>query len=220
MSGFKIVFGLLACVLLVSAFETDIVGDNYIIGGRNANRYQFPWIVSLRNRQNNHFCGGFILSNRWIGSAAQCTLGNHAIPDNVIAATGAHTRTDGTRHRINRILNHPRFNRVTLTFDVSILQTADRIAVTPNGPIRAIRFPTGQVVHNGATVYIAGWGRAQVRDFFAKTFDSVSDKFLLFFSSIVIIVGIKNARSRCTTNSAMDRNPDHASATMPTETWQ
>lgn len=32
---------------------------------------QFPYQVSLRSTQNSHFCGGFIISNRWIGSAGK-----------------------------------------------------------------------------------------------------------------------------------------------------
>lgn len=162
MNGIKIVFGLLACVLLASAFDTEVDGDNYVVGGRNATRNQFPWIVSLRRQGNNHFCGAFILSDRWIGTAAHCTQGQLAQPANVVAATGAHTRTDGNVHRLARIFNHPRYNRRTMTFDVSILQTVDRIPVTPNGPVRTIRFPSGPVVHNGQTVFLAGWGATQV----------------------------------------------------------
>lgn len=32
---------------------------------------QFPYQISLRSMQNSHFCGGFIISNRWLGSAGK-----------------------------------------------------------------------------------------------------------------------------------------------------
>lgn len=164
MRSLKIIFGLLVCVLLASAFETEVNGDNYIVGGRPATRHQFPWIVSLRSATNDHFCGGFILSDRWVGSAAHCTFGSRAVPANVIVASAAHTRFDGNRHRVARIVNHPRYNRQHMIFDISIIQTADRIPITPNGPVRTIRFPTGPVVHDGQTVFFAGWGLTGVSE--------------------------------------------------------
>lgn len=162
MNGLKVILGLLACVLFASAFEKEANGDNYIVGGRAANRNQFPWMASVRTMQNQHFCGGFILSDRWVGSAAHCTQGNLANPHNVLIATGAHTRYDGNRHRVNRIMLHPRFNRQYLTNDVCIIQTADRIPITLRGPIRAIRFPDGPNIQNGSVAFIAGWGITEV----------------------------------------------------------
>lgn len=164
MNGLKFVVGILACVFLASAYETDVAGDNYIVGGRNANRHQFPWIVSLRNRFNEAICGGFILSDHWVGSAAHCTEARYADPRNVIIASGAHTQTDGNRHQVARIINHPRYNRNFRIFDISILRTVDRIPITPQGSVRPINFPNGPVVPVGATVYLAGWGWTQVSD--------------------------------------------------------
>lgn len=164
MNGVKIVFCLLSVAILVSALKDDDVGGNYVVGGRAATRHQFPWIVSLRNTQNIHFCGGFILSDRWIGTAAHCTQGRFASPEQIIAATGAHTLTDGNRHRVIRLVNHPRYNR-NLAFDVSILLTAERMPVTPQGPVRTIRFPTGPMANDRSVAYFAGWGLTQVRHY-------------------------------------------------------
>lgn len=160
MTALEVVFCLLACVLLASASEVD--GDDYIVGGSDAARNRFPWIVSLRTLQNHHFCGAFILSDRWIGSAASCTQGQWGHADRIIAAVGAHRRTDGTRHLIARVQNHPQFNPNTMTYDISILQTVERIAVTAQGPIRTIRFPTGPVIRDGQIVNFAGWGLTRV----------------------------------------------------------
>lgn len=158
MNGLKFVLSLLACVVLASANKTSIDGDNYIINGRPANPNQFPWVVALRSTFNEHFCGGFVLSNRWVGSAATCTQGAHANPQNVIAATGSHTRFDGNRHRVIRIINHPQYNARTRANDISVLQTADQIPINPQGPVRAITFPSSANIPDNAPAYFAGWG--------------------------------------------------------------
>lgn len=160
MDGLKVLLGLLACVLLTSAFEATAEGDNYIVGGRNAQRGQFPWLVSLRTVQNKHFCGGYILSNRWIGTAAQCTRRHQAKPHNIIAVTGAHTRVDGVRNRIARIIIHPRNVPHRLIYDIAVLQTA--VDIVFNALVRPVTLPTRRVVHDGTTVQLAGWGYTKV----------------------------------------------------------
>lgn len=45
-----------------------------IVGGSNAKEGQFPYIVSLRYIPKNekHYCGGSIISNSYVVSAAHC----------------------------------------------------------------------------------------------------------------------------------------------------
>lgn len=159
MNGLATLLSLLACVFVATANE-NVDADNYIIGGRKATPGQFPQLVSMRTIQNEHFCGGFILSDRWVCTAAHCTVGARARPANILVATGAHTRTDGQRYRVARVVNHPRYDRHQRTFDVSIVQTKIRIVL--NARVAVIRWPTGPVVHNGQTMLIAGWGITKV----------------------------------------------------------
>lgn len=160
MIGFKTFFGLLACILTL-ACKADVESDNYIIGGRNAQPGQFPWLVSIRRANNPHFCGGFILSNRWIGTAAHCVYRNLRNPDILIVVTGAHTLNDGSRNRVTRVVVHPRFNLRFLTFDVAVLQTAENIEFSAR--VRPVNFPTQNPnIREGATVQFAGWGLIRV----------------------------------------------------------
>jgi secreted trypsin-like serine protease len=42
-----------------------------LVGGRDAEKGQFPHMISLRTIENNHFCGGAIIGDRWIGELSQ-----------------------------------------------------------------------------------------------------------------------------------------------------
>lgn len=158
MRGFKALLGLLVCAIAVPALEiksSDI--DKYIVGGRAARRGQFSYLVALRiSRNNRHQCGGSILSERWIVSAAHCTENSNRNPSNVHIVTEAHTLTDGTRYNLSRIVNHPRFERSILRFDVSLLQTDAPIRMGPR--VRPIQFATGPLIAVNDTCVVAGWG--------------------------------------------------------------
>ena len=42
-----------------------------VINGQNARPHAWPWQVSLRSN-NRHFCGGSLIANNWVLTAAHC----------------------------------------------------------------------------------------------------------------------------------------------------
>ena len=49
-------------------------GDGFIVGGRPAQDGEAPWQVSIQ-RGSFHFCGGTIINENFIVTAAHCTAG-------------------------------------------------------------------------------------------------------------------------------------------------
>lgn len=168
----KVLVIVLACGVTALASENDTENDisNYIIGGRTANPGQFPHIVSMRTLQNRHFCGGFILSNRWVATSGRCTSGRYlSNPANILIVTGAHSLTDGKRHRAARIVRHPRFNLARKKFDIAVIQTKETIQF--NQRVRAVRLPTGPKLKEGEAVRFAGWGLIRVSNLLSNNSD-------------------------------------------------
>lgn len=73
---FKVVTAILAFVALVNG-----VPSARVVGGVNAEIGQFPYQVSLQRSDGSHTCGGSILDENFILTAAHCVVvGNGAEP--------------------------------------------------------------------------------------------------------------------------------------------
>lgn len=140
--------------------RVNVIEDR-ILGGSTAKPGQLPYMVSLRNLTNSHACGGGLISNRWIVTAAHCCQGNFSNPDNLVAYVGAHhISNDGRMHRLDRINNHPSYNKTTKRGDISLLHTVD--VVRFNDRVKPI--PLGQqFVIGGKTSVVSGWGVYEVQ---------------------------------------------------------
>jgi len=163
MASLKLVFGLIALAVVASAAPAEEFGiDEYIVGGQTARPNQFPFVVSLRNRNNFHFCGGGIISNQWILSAAHCTQEGNSQAQNVFVFVGAHhIANDGQPLAVAQIINHPGYSRPTVANDVSVLRTTQQIQFV-QGRVQALRLPTQDYTDiANQRAWIAGWGVVQ-----------------------------------------------------------
>ncbi|XP_059622967.1 trypsin beta-like [Phlebotomus argentipes] len=126
-----------------------------IVGGQDATLGQFPHMVSLRIvASGNHFCGGSIISSRYVLSAAHCTVGRQAAT--VHAIVGTINRLQGTVHPVSQIIDHEGYNANTLANDVSVLQVASPFVF--NNIVSAIQVGSAHV-GGGVTAFVSGWGQ-------------------------------------------------------------
>lgn len=131
---------------------------------------QFPHQVSLRFADTSkHFCGGAILSDLWIVSAAQCTQGSKSSPENTFVVVGVTDLTqEGIRYDLDKIINHPNFNWARRLNDISMLKT-DRpmlIMETVIYPINLLSFTSNYIMENGiglSPLNLTGWGSIHVK---------------------------------------------------------
>lgn len=103
--------------------------ENRIVGGSNVALGQIPSHASLRTLANLHFCGASIVSNRWVISAAHCTINRSQNAINVVVGTVT-LNAGGVTYRSVRIIQHPQFSSFTLANDVSLVQTETFLTFT------------------------------------------------------------------------------------------
>lgn len=125
-----------------------------IVGGSTADVGQFPYQASLRTLANGHFCGGFIINARWVGSAAHCTINRHG--GNMVVVVGAHSRISGGHtFGVSQVINHESYSAATLINDISVIQTINEmVELTHVSPI-----PLGSEFVTGGPAIGSGWGQ-------------------------------------------------------------
>jgi|GEM_PF-2487406 len=125
-----------------------------IVGGRAARNGAWPWQIALFQR-GRFICGGSIVNERWVVTAAHCVERAPASDFQVLAGTNDRT-SGGTRVAVAGVVVHPRYNRKTEDNDIALLNLASPLRQRPIGlitPAQESRFAAA-----GTRATITGWG--------------------------------------------------------------
>ncbi|KAG5885760.1 hypothetical protein JTB14_031197 [Gonioctena quinquepunctata] len=126
--------------------------DGRIVGGQNTDIYLHPWQVSVQFN-NYHFCGGFLISNIWVVTAAHCVTQGFDTHLNIRAGSTT-WRTGGQSVPVSSFIVHP--NYTDNNNDIALMRLAEPVTV---GNASAAALPAaGQEVATGASVSVTGWG--------------------------------------------------------------
>lgn len=141
-----------------------------LVGGDDAFSGEFPHAVSLREYgEMNHFCGGTIISDEHILTAAHCLHSYRLDPENIFAVVGASRLIyDGFTRRISDVKVHSSFSIDHMWNDIAVLRTAEKIVFTAR--IQPVALPEINLPAEGPTqAVLSGWGRFEVINFFIFT---------------------------------------------------
>ncbi|XP_069580865.1 serine protease 27-like [Brachyistius frenatus] len=155
-------FVLLALTLTGSDGQSDVCGraplNTKIVGGVDAAPGTWPWQVSLQ-RNNFHFCGGSLINNEWILTAAHCF--SESSTSGLVVELGRDSLQgvdpNRVRRTVSRIINNPNYNTNTNDNDMSLLQLSSPVEF--NNYIRPVCLAaSGSVFEAGITCWVTGWG--------------------------------------------------------------
>ncbi|XP_071428892.1 enteropeptidase isoform X4 [Pithys albifrons albifrons] len=132
-----------------------------IVGGSDARREAWPWIVSL------HFnllpvCGASLVSDEWLVTAAHCVYGRQLKPSRWQAVLGLYAQSDLTEpstvvQNIDRIIMNPHYMKETKDSDIALMHLQHKVQYTDY--IKPICLPEkNQQFLPEINCSIAGWG--------------------------------------------------------------
>ncbi|KAM6220903.1 transmembrane protease serine 11D-like [Rhynchocyon petersi] len=131
------------------------LSDERIIGGTKTEEGDWPWQVGLQVN-NVHHCGGILISNTWILTAAHC-FNRYPNPYPWTAIFGISTTHPKLRIRIRTIIIHNNYKPKTHENDIALVQLNRDVTFTKNIHRVCLPAPTQNILP-GSTAYVTGWG--------------------------------------------------------------
>lgn len=150
----------LLCALSCNC-QSDLAGR--IIGGDVISAYYCPHQVSLRRRTNSksayaHVCGGSLLDERTILTAAHCV--NSRLAENFLVVAGTELRAGmdgGIVTRVQKIVQHANYNSSITDNDIALMFVAPPFPIETHLKIASIELATEQPAA-GTVATVSGWG--------------------------------------------------------------
>ncbi|XP_076281626.1 uncharacterized protein LOC143209612 isoform X2 [Lasioglossum baleicum] len=132
-----------------------------IIGGRPSIRGSWPWQVAVLDKYNETFCGGTLISPRWVLTAAHC------IRKRLYVRIGEHDLSvhEGSEQelRVDSIKVHPQYDADTVDNDIAMLRLSVPVQASPSRGIACLPAPNQPLPANQLCTII-GWGKSRVTD--------------------------------------------------------
>ncbi|XP_064903822.1 transmembrane protease serine 6 isoform X2 [Columba livia] len=132
-----------------------------IVGGANSVEGEWPWQASLQVR-GNHICGGTLIADRWVVSAAHCFQDERLASASIWTVYLGKYLQNTTSHmevsfKVNRLFLHPYYEEDSHDYDVALLQLDHPVIISPL--IQPICLPApSHLFEPGLHCWITGWG--------------------------------------------------------------
>ncbi|MEY2472404.1 MAG: trypsin [Actinomycetota bacterium] len=149
----KSLFAALASVVALGATVIAAGPTKAIVGGSAAPNGAYSFMASVQSG-GSHFCGGSVIANNWVLTAAHCVPDGSAAGLTVRVGSNDNT-AGGTVIPVSAVHVDPLFDGNN--YDVALLQLASSV---PANIAKITLAPVGDDTHeaDGTPVTVAGWG--------------------------------------------------------------
>ncbi|KAK1128673.1 hypothetical protein K0M31_003128 [Melipona bicolor] len=149
----------LFALFALSSGELLLRYDPRIVNGVNAKEGEIPYQVSLQNKDSSfHFCGGSVLNENYVITAAHCTTGK--TPDDIKVVAGTTNLTKlGSEHPVVKIVIHENYNASdSWKNDISLLKVSKPFIKSKVISYVPLPSPSDVIKPNDVAI-VSGWGR-------------------------------------------------------------
>jgi len=155
--------------------------ESRIVGGTETKPHAYPFQVSVQTRSGSHSCGGSILDENNVMTAAHCCTTFGGLTQVVI---GEHNlrEEEGVEQtiQIDQKIQHEDYQSSTFNNDICILRLASPIKLDDKTakPVVPIAFPEGtdcsdESQYLGKNWRVIGWGTLEAGGFISQTLQEV-----------------------------------------------
>ncbi|KAK6494445.1 granzyme K-like [Huso huso] len=142
--------------LYLSADCLDIGSE--IIGGKDVKPNSKPWMASIQIG-NFHICGGVLIKDQWVLTAAHCSW---SFKDEETVVLGAHNlkkeEKSQERLKIEKTVKYPEFDKHPKLNDLMLIKLKTKVKL--NKKIKTLSLPkSGKDIKAGVKCKVSGWGK-------------------------------------------------------------
>ncbi|KAK1805938.1 hypothetical protein P4O66_012985 [Electrophorus voltai] len=146
--------------LLLAALSPYLALSAYldvgIVNGTEAKPYSRPYMVSVQ-KDGQHICGGFLVSEHFVMTAAHCWKGEKKLTV-VLGAHDLSKKDPALVHMAVKFYHvHPMYNSNTLSGDIMLLQLNKKAKKSKR--VNWISIPKKEAAVKAKACSVAGWGR-------------------------------------------------------------
>ncbi|KAK3892118.1 hypothetical protein Pcinc_004085 [Petrolisthes cinctipes] len=132
-------------------------GRHKIIGGREARKGEWPWQVAILNRFKETFCGGTLISPRWVLTAAHC------VRSRLYVRMAEHDLREydprQLEMRVSEAIPHPGYDREKIINDLALLKLPRAVSYTRRVTAACLPSVEDEVVSTDKKCVVSGWGK-------------------------------------------------------------
>ncbi|KAK3589942.1 hypothetical protein CHS0354_034964 [Potamilus streckersoni] len=134
------------------------VSSSRIVGGSETKEHTWPWQVSLQTSSNFHFCGGSLISDQWVITAAHCVDGGVAK-----VVLGEHDRRTSSGRElalsVSKIIPHESYSSgAPYPNDIALLKLNQKVTFSSSMSPACIPKTDTEFDTNTDECWISGWG--------------------------------------------------------------
>ena len=144
----------MTCAALLMALSLGANASPRIVGGVEATKGEFPFIVSLQSSFYGHFCGGSLIKPDWVLTAGHCSKAT-TIDKVVIGLHDQKNPVGAETIKVKRVITHPQYDGNTVDYDYALIQLETPSKFAPIA-INTTDIPAVTTSQMMATT--AGWG--------------------------------------------------------------